>query len=84
MNRKADTSLCSFLYDEDETSQAWKRGKTREWIKRRPEKVYFYNIVREQGTGDNDFIWFPWKLVLKNLLELALLDQSQEMTFLGF
>ena len=44
MKRKAATSLCYF--DEDETSQAWKRGKTREWIKQRPEKGHFYNIVR--------------------------------------
>ena len=32
----------------DEVSRLWKGGRTREWIKRRPEKGHFnINIVRE-------------------------------------
>ena len=45
--RKAACIVLMSLLDEDETSRHWKRGRTREWIKRRPEKGHFNNIVRE-------------------------------------
>ena len=32
---------------EEESDRVTKRGKTRHWIKRRGEKQYFNNIVRE-------------------------------------
>ena len=39
--------------EEEENEQHWKRGKTREWVKRRTEKGYFNNIVRELAIDED-------------------------------
>ena len=43
--RLAAIALLEMLEEEDD--RVTKRGKTRHWIKRREEKGYFTNIVRE-------------------------------------
>ena len=64
-----------FLFDEDETKRlrlgnVEKQGNG---LSTKTRKGYFYNFLREQGLRDYGF---QWKLVSKNLLELALLDQA--------
>ena len=49
--RKAAASMLVLLICDEEESKK-KRGKTRKWIKRREEKGYFCNIVKELRTED--------------------------------
>ena len=44
--RKVACIVLMSLLNEDEMFQDWKCGKTRKWIKQRPEKGHFNNIVK--------------------------------------
>ena len=44
--------VCEFFEDEEPNPKR-KRGKTREWLKRREERGAFVNIVRELGVEDS-------------------------------
>ena len=48
------TAVLIELMDEDEEPRR-KRGKTRAWIRRRDEKGFFNNIVRELMLEDTRF-----------------------------
>ena len=50
--RKAVAALAILNILEEGEERGWKRGKTREWIKRREEKGYFNNIIRELSIED--------------------------------
>ena len=52
--RKGDCLSVLFVLDELEETEdrASKRGKTREWIRRRQENGYFTNVVRELAAED--------------------------------
>ena len=56
MNSKRRKAAAVILFleleEEEDGSRSWKRGKTREWIKRRREKGYFNNIVAELRIED--------------------------------
>ena len=53
MKRKAAACLIFILLCEEDDGRA-KRGKTRDWIKRRSEGVFFSNIVQELRIEDTD------------------------------
>ena len=50
--RKAVAALTILNILEEGEERGWKRGKTREWIKRREEKGYFNNIIQELSIED--------------------------------
>ena len=50
--RKAVAALAILNILEEGEERGWERGKTREWIKRREEKGYFNNIIRELSIED--------------------------------
>ena len=50
--RKAVAALIMLELIEGDDERKWKRGPTREWMKRREEQGYYDNIVRELSTED--------------------------------
>ena len=71
--RKAANILLFCLLEEDE-ARTWKRGKTRQWIKRRAEKGYFNNIVTElrleDTRGYKEMMRMSYEQFLEILIEI--------------
>ena len=52
LKRKAVAALLLATIIDETEGRGWKRGKTREWMKRREERGYCSTIVRELQIED--------------------------------
>ena len=61
----------------DETRPKRTRGKTRRWIKRREEKGYFANIVRELRSEDTDSFTEMFRMKFSTMKEILRIIEAE-------
>ena len=61
----------------DETRPKRTRGKTRRWIKRREEKGYFVNIVRELRFEDTDSFTEMFRMKFSTMKEILKIIEAE-------